>query len=68
MTQPNGGLDTRDAATFIVPGVVGIGVGVFAGTLVSESILVIGVFALPGAVAGHAAGYLVLRETSDRFS
>lgn len=68
MTRSSACSDARDAATLIVPGAVGIGIGVFVGTLVSESLVVLGAFALLGAAVGHVAGYLVLRETSDRFS
>lgn len=53
----------RDVAAFVLPGTVGIGVGVFLGVLLSQSFLVIAVLAVVGAIAGNAVGYwLVTNE------
>lgn len=67
MSLPNVDSDARDAATLILPGAVGIGVGVFVATLLSDSLAVLIAAALAGAVVGHAAGYLAVRARSDRF-
>lgn len=68
MTASSSGPDVRDAATFILPGVVGIGVGAFVASLVFDSTAMLVLVGGSGALAGHAAGYLLLRERSDRFA
>lgn len=65
MTLQNG-TDAGDAATLILPGAVGIGLGVLVGSLLSESLVVVAALALVGALAGHAVGYAAIRARSDR--
>lgn len=69
MSMPTGKVDpeTRDAATFILPGAVGVGIGVAVGMLLTESVAVVAAFAALGAVAGHVFGYLIVRRREDRF-
>ena len=53
--------DPREIATFVLPAGVGIGLGVFVGLLVESLFLAVVLGAL-GAGAGHAVGYMLLRE------
>jgi hypothetical protein len=52
----------RDVATLVVPGAVGLGVGAFVGLVVVESVAVVGLLAVAGAAAGHAAGIYRLMD------
>ena len=69
MSMSTGTVDpeTRDAATFILSGAVGVGLGVAVGMLLAESVAVVAASAALGAVAGHLLGYLVVRRRRDRF-
>lgn len=53
--------DPKEIATFVLPAGVGIGLGVFVGLLVESPFVVVALGVL-GAAAGHAVGYLLLRE------
>lgn len=53
--------DPKEIATFVLPAGVGIGLGVFVGLLV-ESFFVAVLLGALGATAGHAVGFLLLRE------